>query len=45
VTAYVVLLRAVNLGSQDAPGPTDVQALQASITGPELIRAVGKTAP
>jgi uncharacterized protein (DUF1697 family) len=29
---------------KDAPEPADVKALQAAITGPELIRAVGRTA-
>jgi uncharacterized protein (DUF1697 family) len=34
----------IALALKDAPSPNDVDALQAAIAGPELIRAVGKTA-
>jgi uncharacterized protein (DUF1697 family) len=34
----------IALALKEAPRPADVDALQASIAGPELIRAVGKTA-
>lgn len=46
MTIWLALLRGSNLGGHLKTAPPDaaVRALQAAITGPEVVRAVGKQA-